>query len=139
MKNFIKLAAATFILSTTIFFSCSKEDEISRTDLLTETIWRELAYVVNGINQPIFDCDEDDKYIFGKDGMLCIDPGTKDCGFPKYSMPWRLSADQKILYAGIDDGGDEPWKILEINKQKLKIEYNDTVDSALQVITLIPY
>lgn len=139
MKNFIHSAFAICILWVCFLSSCNKEDEISRAEIITSTIWRETAYVENGIDMVITDCDADNKFIFGKDGILCIDPGILTCGFPKFTMPWRLSEDGKTLFAGLDDVDYEPWAILEINEQTLKIQYNDTVDVSLQVLTLKPF
>ncbi|MCC6815688.1 MAG: lipocalin family protein [Saprospiraceae bacterium] len=138
MKNFIRSAFAIFILLVYFLISCKKEDEISSAEIITGTIWRITSFVEDGIEEPIEDCDADDKYIFKNDGLLYIDEGILDCGFPKDTTRWRLSEDGKTLFAGFGVE-DEPWAILEINKQILKIQYTDTVDLDFEILTFKPF
>lgn len=139
MKNLNLFMAMFIVFVTTTFFSCSKELLESRKEILIKTNWRELSFQSNGLLMLPNSCEEDDKYIFSEAGILYIEPGLLACGYPKYEMPWRLSKNASILYTGLDDGKDEPWEVLELDESMLKIRYFDAVDSALQILTLIPY
>lgn len=84
-RNFI-LIALVAVFSAAIFFACSKDDEKTKTEMLTSGSWRMSAATVSPALQGITDlysllpsCTKDDFTTFNANGTKVDDEGATKC------------------------------------------------------------
>lgn len=147
MKQVKTLAA--LVLSTILFFSCSKDDaaggDTSKRQLLTSAPWKMIAYTSNpaedwngdGIKETdVFSimesCEKDDLFIFKTNGDVVIDYKTKcegDNGPNTATEKWALRNNDKTLMLSEYVGADEDeFEIVELTATRLKIKDSYTYD-----------
>lgn len=118
------------LLSTTIIFACSKDEESkSATDLLTggsAKSWRIQSRTFNGTLDPIDSCEADDFLTFNKSGNTFTDnPGNITCGASVSSGTWALSNNNKVLTM-TEGGNSNAIDINELSEHKLVLKGNFT-------------
>lgn len=120
----------TFLLSTSLLISCSKDEESkSATDLLTggsSKSWRVESRTFNGTLDPIDSCEADDFLTFNKSGNTFTDnPGNITCGASVSSGTWALSNNDKVLTM-TEGGNSNAIDINELSEHKLVLKGNFT-------------
>lgn len=92
------------IAATLTFTSCKKDEELSKTEMLTTGSWIQVGATEDG--QDVWDadyedCEKDDITTFSSDGTFTIDEGATKCNpsDPQISDSgtWELSSDEKTI------------------------------------------
>lgn len=132
MNATFKLAAAAMAALALVFASaCKKDDDKSRTDLLTQPeCWSITKIEVYDATtdrwfpDQIDDCDKDDCYKFNTDGTYVFNEGLVKCNpdDPEtYTGDWSLSADETELTYGVG-GINLTQSIVELTEGTLVLE-----------------
>lgn len=147
MKKAICMIAFLVLLHT----ACKKEDNASKTELLTSHCWVlsgatvDPAVVINGAVVtdgyailPL--CERDNVTCILENGSLYVDEGASKCdpNDPQtaHSGKWWFNADETILLAQIDGATDTvPSDILQLDKQTLQIMQHIELFGQLRNVT----
>lgn len=149
MKNSILFFAAVLALG---FASCKKDDEKTKTELLTASTWaqEEFYFEYNGIKKDATDefmdaCDKDNRYTFSKDAVYKVKVGADDCDGTESDGTgvWSWKENETILSTTID-GQIEEYEIMSINASEYKVLWfeetydfdNDGKDDKVQLISI---
>ncbi|MCE2787441.1 MAG: lipocalin family protein [Bacteroidota bacterium] len=129
----------TFLLSTSLLISCSKDEESkSATDLLTggsSKSWRVESLTINGDPIPSDSCDADDFTTFIKSGNTYTDnPGNITCGDSASSGTWALSNGDKVLTLNRNTESNV-FDVNELSEHKLVLKTSVT-DTSMGVPTV---
>jgi hypothetical protein len=127
------------------FYSCTKEDALTKTDLLTQSPWILTASVFEPPLQTdegsivnwyavLNDCVRDDIYYYYSSGVYTNSEGASRCGPSDAEIwevgVWTFNEDETKLYKGIIDYINE-YEILKLdgNELQLRITFTDTLDN----------
>lgn len=124
------------LVAITLPFSCKKDDNPSKTKLLTAHCWVLIegtvapAALINGVLITDFYtilplCDRDNVTCLLENGNVYVDEGASKCGpdAPQVnsSGKWWFSADEKVVLAVLDNAPDTiVSEILELTNDKLR-------------------
>lgn len=112
-------------------FSCGKDD-LSKTDMLTQTGWNLVAgkFFIDGVEDPdgadIEPCDLDDVHTFAENGVYTLSPGTVLCDEDDETEvgTWAFLNDETEILLGLD-GEATPGKIDELTESVLRISIEE--------------
>jgi len=102
------LMPALLLFITANFYSCKKDTQKSKTDLLTQSSWKIVKTEADpgtGIyeNEPIDDCQKDDAIKLNADHTYATSVGVKcDPSDENETGAWSLSPDEKTLTVDSD-------------------------------------
>lgn len=124
--------------------SCKKDEDPTRTELLTNKPWKITAQVVNpgidfgngtvitNIYDLISDCDKDNTNKFNTDKTMLYDAGALKCSANEpqsvVSGTWSLNSDETIISI-TEDGDTFNATILELNDNTFKISFSEVLDN----------
>lgn len=142
MKKIIRTACIV-MASAAIFSSCKKDDDKSRTELITSGPWRleKAQERINGgawddVTADNFDaCDLDNRFTFSSGGVITLDEGATKCdpADPQTQTgAWNFVNNEEDLNM---DG--ELYDIDELSKNTLAISYTETFGGETYTYQLI--
>ena len=137
MNRFTKLPVALVLFCTITLFSCSKDDDKSKTELITSGTWKITAFTSNpavdwdgdgdtetDIYGSMEACEKDNITTFKSDGTAQDDEGATKCDSddPQItSFEWSFTNNEsKIMIDGYE------YTIVELNSTTLKIKESYT-------------
>ena len=103
MKRSTLIAASAIVAALVVVTSCKKDDEPSKTDLLTGKSWyetkSEISYKGVKTSVPVDDCEKDDILKFVKEGTYNATIGADDCdgGESTETGKWSWQNGEKTL------------------------------------------
>lgn len=132
----MKKSICLLLLTLTLSFSCKKENNPSKTELLTAHCWTlngatiAPAAIINGavitdLYAVLPLCDRDNVSCLIKNGSAYVDEGPTKCdpNDPQVtdSGKWWFSADEKVVFAVLDGASDTlVSEILELTTDQLR-------------------
>lgn len=141
MKKF----SIAFLLIISLFFSCGKEESLTKTELFTKAPWMltssrfdpplptQSGSIVNRM-AGWAECELDDLYYYLPSGTYKITEGPTKCGESDYDVLdigiWAFNEQETKLYTGIFDYLNE-YDILQLdgNELKLRLFFADTLSN----------
>ncbi len=155
MKTVFQFRTMLFALALVgiAFTGCKKdkdETKADKTGMLAEKNWKMTAAtidpaidwfgngtLVTNLYAQLPVCTKDDLTIFRKNGTVAFDEGTAKCepNDPQTrSGLWSFNTDQTIVSV-TDDGETDSWEIIELTKEKLKVDYTIVDEGLTYTIT----
>jgi len=127
------------------FYSCGKEDALTKTDLLTQSPWILTASIFDPPLQTdggfivnwyavMRDCIRDDVFYYYPSGVYTNSEGASRCSPSDAEIwevgVWTFNEDETKLYKGIIDYLNE-YEILKLDGNELQLRYtfSDTLDN----------
>jgi len=135
MKKFVIFLIIVNIIS---FFSCKKDEVLSKTELLCHSPWilsastinppfvYEGGTIVDWYSGALLPCEKDDVWYFNKSGTFKIDEGDNKCDENDYEIYqlgiWAFDDNEEYLYTGFLIYLNE-YTILTLNEIELKVSH----------------
>jgi hypothetical protein len=139
------------VLLTTIIFSCEKEKDLTKTEIITQKPWKLTAKTINpaidypgiGIISDFFalynDCSKDDIWVFKSTGSYTMEEGATKCNTTDPTVwdmgTWTFNSDETVLTTASNIYGLSEYDIVELTTAALKLRYQliDTLDNIYTV------
>jgi hypothetical protein len=139
------LLLLSFLSLTLAFSACKKDENQTKTDLLSKSAWKMTAYTVNpafpildingqitGYSNDVFaqmdNCSKDDTYKFNSDNTMKLDEGASKCNSadPQFTAgTWSFNTDETVLTITTD--GDPTLNTIEVlTADALKLKFTET-------------
>ncbi len=139
------------VLLTTLVFSCEKEKDLTKTDIITQKPWKLTAHTISppfeypgfGVISDFFalyyDCSRDDIWVFKSNGSYTMEEGATKCNPTDPTVwdmgTWTFNSDETVLTTSSNISGLSEYDIVELNTAALKLQYQ-LVDSLGTVYTV---
>lgn len=148
MKNF-KMILAFLAIATVSLSGCKKDDDDSKTDMLTDKNWKMTALTVDpplnvggtmisNVYPQIPACQQDDLTIFNDNGTVTFDEGSTKCdpADPQSTQgTWTWNTDETIL--SITDGGiTESYTVVSLNNDVMVATFTDNSSGIVETYTV---
>jgi hypothetical protein len=122
-----------------VIFSCQRDEEIkSGKDIIISSSWKTHAYIINGEEIELEECQKDDYLTFAANGTYTDFRGLLQCPGEiqtDFNGTWTLSQDEKTLtltsFQGVLSFS------IEISESKMTLTNLD--DGDIIVLILVPY
>lgn len=155
MKTVFQFRTMLFALALVgiAFTGCKKdkdETKADKTSMLAEKNWKMTAAtidpaidwfgngtLVTNLYAQLPACAKDDLTTFRKNGTVAFDEGATKCepNDPQTrSGLWNFNTDQTIVSV-TEDGETDSWEIIELTKDKLKVDYTIVDEGLTYTIT----
>ena len=135
----MKLKFGIVVIFAVLISACSKDEQKTKTELLTLKAWKLNAYKVvdsQGTEMDYYaymqqsnDCNLDNTMLFATDGTLTVNEGTNVCNDSTYmfkSGTWSLTPDEKQIKI-FEENGYYSFSLTELSESKMTIETTGSV------------
>lgn len=139
------------ILLTTLTFSCKKEKDLTKTEIITQKPWKITAHTISPpIDYPGFgvisdfyalyyDCMKDDIWVFKPAGTYTMEEGATKCSPTDPTVwdmgTWSFNSDETVLTTSSSITGLSEYDLIKLTTSVMELQYQ-LIDSVGNIYTV---